>query len=367
MIRYADDRDISRIAELLVFGKRTAYRGIFNNDTVSFKELQVLNVVREYQDDPSLLKNTLLYDDGIVKGIIGKKYPADDPDGIELCDFYVEPVFQGTGIGRELIEHFIREAKAEKKKRIFLWVIKDNLAARRFYELNGFDADGEERLIEGTTVIDKKYVKQLSNDNGVCMEEIIEYLKKTYDPMSILLYGSYADGTNDESSDFDCMIIVRQKDKNHDDAVIGGVQLDCFIFTEEQVKNEDDADAFLTAYNSNIVLDNGLGAELKQRIHKYVEEHTVIPDDEKDFIRSWIQKTIHRIQKNDDEGNMRAVSFLAESLVDYFFLRDMFYFGSKKAIYYIKENDKEGYALFHKAVTAKANSDIIKWAEYIIR
>ena len=200
------------------------------------------------------------------------------------------------------------------------------------------------------------------------MEQIIEYLKNTYRPLSILLYGSYADGTNDESSDLDCMIIVPEKEKNHDDSVIGGVQLDCFIFTEEQVKNEDDdIDAFLTAYDSNIVLDNGLGADLKRRVHEYVEAHTVIPDEEKEFIRSWIQKTVHRIQKNDDEGNMRAVSFLAESLVDYFFLRDMFYFGSKKAIRYIKENDGEGYDLFHRAITAKADSDIIKWAEYIIR
>ena len=161
MIRYANEEDISRIAELLVFGKRTAYRSIFNNDTVSFSELQVLKVVKEYQNDTSLLKNTLLYDDGIVKGMIGKRYPEDCPDEIELCDFYVEPVFQGMGIGRELMGHFIHEAKAEKKKSIFLWVIKDNISARRFYELNGFESDGQEKLIEGTQVTDKRYVKKL--------------------------------------------------------------------------------------------------------------------------------------------------------------------------------------------------------------
>ena len=161
MVRYARKEDISRIAELLVFGKRTAYRSIFNNDMVSFNELQVLKVVGEYESDPTLLKNTLLYDDGIVKGMIGKRYPKNDPDGIEICDFYVEPVFQGTGIGRELIGHFIREAKAEKKKRVFLWVIKDNIAARTFYELNGFEADGQEKLIEGTDVTDIRYVLKL--------------------------------------------------------------------------------------------------------------------------------------------------------------------------------------------------------------
>lgn len=161
MIRYATKEDISRIAELLVFGKRVAYRTIFNNDIDSFKNLQVLNVIEEYQKNPYLLENTLLYDDGIVKGIISKRTFAENKDEIELCDFYVEPVFQGMGIGQELIRYLIQEARSEHKKRIFLWVIKDNLSARKFYELNGFVADGQEKLIEGTQVMDKRYVKEL--------------------------------------------------------------------------------------------------------------------------------------------------------------------------------------------------------------
>ena len=161
MIRYATGEDVSRIAELLVFGKRVAYRTIFNNDVDSFKNLQVLDVIKEYQNNPFLLENTLLYDDGIVKGIISKRIFAENKDEIELCDFYVEPVFQGMGIGQELISHLIREAKAEGRKRIFLWVIKDNLSARKFYELNGFTADGQEKMIDGTQVLDKRYVKEL--------------------------------------------------------------------------------------------------------------------------------------------------------------------------------------------------------------
>lgn len=161
MIRYACDEDISRVAELLVFGKRTAYRSIFNNDMFSFKELQVLKVIKEYQREPLLLKNTLLYDDGIIKGMVGKRAFAECPGEIELCDFYVEPVFQRTGIGGKLIRRFIDDARAENRKRIFLWVIKDNLSARKFYERNGFAADGQEKLIDGTQVTDKRYVMEL--------------------------------------------------------------------------------------------------------------------------------------------------------------------------------------------------------------
>jgi predicted nucleotidyltransferase len=61
------------------------------------------------------------------------------------------------------------------------------------------------------------------------MYKIIEYLKKEYNPLAIVVYGSYASGTNDEYSDFDCMIIVEEKSRKHDDSVINGIQLDCFI------------------------------------------------------------------------------------------------------------------------------------------
>lgn len=46
------------------------------------------------------------------------------------------------------------------------------------------------------------------------MEEIISYLRKTYKPLAILLYGSWQDGTQDDMSDFDCMVIVAEKEKN---------------------------------------------------------------------------------------------------------------------------------------------------------
>ena len=67
-------------------------------------------------------------------------------------------------------------------------------------------------------------------------EEIIEYLKETYKPRAILIYGSFARGDNDEYSDFDCMVIVDAKTAKHDDSIIGGVQLDCFVFTADEIE-----------------------------------------------------------------------------------------------------------------------------------
>lgn len=154
MIRKAVAKDIPRIAEIIVFGKRVAYRPIFQNDMVSFNEMQVVSTAEEYQKNPELLDNMLVYDDGIVKGVINRNLVEDN---VEISEFYVEPFFKGNGIGRALIEQVILQTKGSGKKRIFLWVIKDNLTARKFYEANGFHATGETCLIEGTDKTDMCY------------------------------------------------------------------------------------------------------------------------------------------------------------------------------------------------------------------
>ena len=138
LIRKATVRDISRIAEILVFVKRMNYRSIFRNDAVSFGELQVIPVAGEYSD-PEILKNIWVYEsEGIVKGLARI---ADK----ELIELYVDHFFQGQGIGAELIEF----AKREHDVRV-LWVLEKNTAAIRFYEAHGFQVTGKKILEEGT-------------------------------------------------------------------------------------------------------------------------------------------------------------------------------------------------------------------------
>ena len=138
MIRKATVEDISRIAEILVFVKRMNYRSIFQNDAVSFGEIQVIPVAEEYSD-PKILENIRVYEsDGIVKGLIRIV-------GKEVVELYVEHFFQGQGIGAELIEY----AKEEFDVR-YLWVLEKNTDAIRFYEANGFHITDNKKLEEGT-------------------------------------------------------------------------------------------------------------------------------------------------------------------------------------------------------------------------
>ena len=138
LIRKAAIKDISRIAEILVFVKRMNYRAIFRNDAVSFGEIQVIPVAEEYSE-PEILESIWIYEaDGIVKGLIRIV-------GEEVVELYVEHFFQGQGIGAELIEY----AK-EKHDVNRLWVLEKNTDAIRFYEAHGFRVTGNKALEEGT-------------------------------------------------------------------------------------------------------------------------------------------------------------------------------------------------------------------------
>lgn len=134
MLRKAGNMDISRIAEILIFTKRTTYRPIFKNDNVSFNEMQVLKEI-EKLSQPSALDNIYVYDDGIVKATvkiedIGKK--------IKVSEFFVDPFFQGEGIGTKILNTVI-----EKSKEVFLYVLDKNERAIRFYVKMGFKYTGE--------------------------------------------------------------------------------------------------------------------------------------------------------------------------------------------------------------------------------
>ncbi len=58
------------------------------------------------------------------------------------------------------------------------------------------------------------------------METILNYIKQTYAPSGILVYGSYANGTSSETSDFDALVITERATAARDNhTVVGGVLL----------------------------------------------------------------------------------------------------------------------------------------------
>ena len=139
MIRKAENRDVSRIAEILVYNNRLVFFPIFQDEAYSFGEMQVLSVAEEFLKDEEMLSQTFVFDEkGIVKGLIRV---CEE----EIVKLYVDPFFHGRGIGRELIQFAKEECGAS-----YLWALEKNERALRFYRRNGFEQTGERKLEEGT-------------------------------------------------------------------------------------------------------------------------------------------------------------------------------------------------------------------------
>ncbi len=139
MIRHATIADASRIAEILIFTKRMNYRKIFQNDKVSFGEMQVYPLAKKYIDNPDELDGIWVYDDEFVKGVIHH-------DGKQIVELYVDSFFENQGIGSKLIKYAIEQLDCD-----FLWVLEKNIKAIRFYQRHGFVITEVKQYEEGTT------------------------------------------------------------------------------------------------------------------------------------------------------------------------------------------------------------------------
>ena len=78
------------------------------------------------------IDNIYVFDDGILNGIIHWNFESSER--WELKELYVDPFFQGEGIGTSLIKNFIESAKRRNAYETFLWVLEENPSAISFYE-----------------------------------------------------------------------------------------------------------------------------------------------------------------------------------------------------------------------------------------
>jgi putative acetyltransferase len=136
-IRPASGTDISRIAEMIVTNYRINFYPFFRDDAFYFGTLNVLDTAAEYAEGSENLRNTYVYDDGVIRGMIRIH-------GDELEKLYVEPQFQNQQIGAKLLEFAVREHHVR-----WLWALEHNARGIRFYQKHGFRLTGEKLLEDG--------------------------------------------------------------------------------------------------------------------------------------------------------------------------------------------------------------------------
>jgi predicted nucleotidyltransferase len=128
----------------------------------------------------------------------------------------------------------------------------------------------------------------------IILEQIIEYIKRNYNPISIILYGSYAGGTNNLNSDFDSLVISYDHEQFHDTSFVNGIQLDVFVYPVSYFEGEFDCDDFLQIFDGKIIVDsNERGKALQMKVISHMQNRPKKSKAEIDAISLfWTEKDI---------------------------------------------------------------------------
>ncbi|MFF7467857.1 GNAT family N-acetyltransferase [Streptomyces sp. NPDC008092] len=157
--------DCDRVSEIRVRGWQYAYRGLMPQPF-----LDGLSVERDAERRRARFLDG---GDGVTELVAERGgtlvgWAAHGPyrDGevrtgdAELYAIYVDAAHLGTGAGRALLTTVLKQCAGHP--RVYLWVLKENARARRFYEIAGFAADGAEEPYEvgGVPVPEVRYVRE---------------------------------------------------------------------------------------------------------------------------------------------------------------------------------------------------------------
>jgi len=148
MIRKLQRKDVPRVAEIQVFGWRSAFRGMLS-DELLFNERTVEKLMTFWhakvdKNCPDV-NDYVFVEDNMVKGIVtcGKCRDKDKKHAYELWGLYVEPLMKGGGIGTKLVEYCENEARKNGCIEFCLWALEENIAAIEFYTKKlGYVLDG---------------------------------------------------------------------------------------------------------------------------------------------------------------------------------------------------------------------------------
>lgn len=161
MIRQMTHADYPRVAEIHIFAQRTTYRGIFS-DKWLFADSTVLsrlNDMKKWFDTPKA--HGVVYEqDGIIKGFAVMS--NHEIDGYEIERIFVDPLMQGQGIGKVLMNYCEQYGKENGFNTVCLWTLEDNAQARSFYEKLGYALRDKREYFADTDMWQVMYIKDVN-------------------------------------------------------------------------------------------------------------------------------------------------------------------------------------------------------------
>lgn len=198
------------------------------------------------------------------------------------------------------------------------------------------------------------------------MKNILDYIIVNYNPNTIILYGSYANGTNNKNSDFDVLIISDNQVYSHDSSIVSGIQLDLFIYPTSTFDTNLDVQNFIQIFDGIIIHDEQKkGAWLKGKVNDFINSIPFKSYEENLTQLEWCEKMLLRVERDDLEGFYRWHWVLVDSLEIYCDICSVKYFGPKKTLTEMKNKNIEAYQIYGDALKNFTHHSLSKWIAYL--
>lgn len=196
------------------------------------------------------------------------------------------------------------------------------------------------------------------------MHAILTYLEETYHPLAVILYGSYADGTNNDHSDFDALVITRNCEQQHDVSCVSNIQLDVFVYPETFFQQAYNCDDFIQIADGRILTDStGTAQALMDNVADYISQLPMKSPEEAREDAVWCRKMLERTHRGDAESFYRWHWVLCDSLEIFCSLKQHRYTGPKKSLRWMERTYPESYTLYRTALTSFTPAALKDWID----
>ena len=198
------------------------------------------------------------------------------------------------------------------------------------------------------------------------MEAILSYIREAYAPLSLVVYGSYADGTHDSGSDFDALVITEERGPLHDTSCVGGVTLDVFVYPTSYFDKEYNPKDFIQIVGGKILIDaDERVTNLQKQVAAWLENH---PPRSVAQLRSdvdWCVKMLGRVGRGDAEGYFRWHWLLYDSLSIFCDVQGRLFLGPKKTLTWMAQQYPVSAALYERALREFTPESLKDWISHL--
>ena len=169
-IRKATLEDAKTISNIYALSWKSAYKGIVPQKYLD--ELKCNFWVSSFQNwiNNNILTAQIIYENELPVGCIayGKARDVKFANWGEIVSIYLLPDHFRKGYGQKLLQTALIDMRIKGYENCYLWVLKENSNARKFYEMNGFICSNDECICEimQEQLVDVQYIFECSTYNS---------------------------------------------------------------------------------------------------------------------------------------------------------------------------------------------------------